>query len=78
MKKTKKITCCPHCGSTEGVFTKMTLRNVRHFVGFAGEEQDNTEMYDSAIQEGGDIAYCQNCKKPICRMSTLRKQWGSL
>lgn len=74
MKK-KPITCCPHCGGTDGVFTKMTLKMVRHFCGFDGAEQDNSEMYDDAIQIGGGTAYCQECLKPICRMNTLRKQW---
>lgn len=72
----KKITRCPHCGSEEGIFTKATLKCVRHFCGFNGEEQDNSEMYDDAVQIGGEIAYCQECLKPICRMSTLRAQWG--
>lgn len=75
MKKRKPIVCCPHCGGTDGIFTKTTLRGVRHFCGFAGEEQDNTEMYDSAVPEGGRIAYCQECGKAICRMSALEKQW---
>lgn len=72
----KKFDRCPHCGSNEGIFTKSTLKNVRHFCGFGGEEQDNSEMYDDAVQIGGEIAYCQECLKPICRMSTLRKRWG--
>lgn len=69
------INRCPHCGGTDGIFTKTTLKNVRHFCGFKGEEQDNSEMYDDASSVGGEIAYCQECLKPICRMSTLRKQW---
>ena len=71
----KKIDRCPHCGGTDGIFRKMTLRNVRHFCGFNGEEQDNSEMYDDAVSLGGEMAYCQECLKPICRISTLRAQW---
>lgn len=72
----KPITRCPHCGSDKGIFTKHTLANIRWGCGFGGEEQDNQEMYDEAQSvSGGRIAYCQNCKKAICRFSTLEKQW---
>ena len=73
----KKITRCPHCGSTEGIFTKTVYRNVIHNIGFDGEEQENYEMYDEATIEQGKIAYCQEFGEPICRMSTLRAQWGA-
>lgn len=49
----KKITRCPHCGSTEGIFTKTVYRNVIHNIGFDGEEQENYEMYDEATIEQG-------------------------
>lgn len=76
MAKRKPITCCPHCGSTEGIYTKTTLYNIPWCCGFGGEEQENGEMYDNAErQSGGDTVYCQNCDKIICRMSTLKKQW---
>lgn len=48
-----------------------------HNIGFDGEEQENYEMYDEATIEQGKIAYCQECGEPICRMSTLRAQWGA-
>lgn len=79
MAKRKSITCCPHCGSDEGIFTKITLYRVPWRCGFGGEEQENGEMYDSAEDlRGGEMAYCQNCGKVICRMSTLRKQWEEM
>ena len=71
------ITCCPHCGSTEGLYTKTTYINVPHRFGFNNEAQNNTEMYDNAEDtRGGETAYCQDCHRVVCRMSTLRKQWG--
>ena len=69
------INCCPHCGSREGIYTKTTYRNVIHYQGFYGEERDNNSMHDVASVEGGKIAYCQDCNKQICRMSTLERQW---
>lgn len=74
MKKT--ITCCPHCGSTKGIYTKTTYIHVPYCLGFDGSEQENGEMYDNTERTtGGGIAYCQDCGKPICRTSTLQKQW---
>lgn len=76
MSRRKPITCCPHCGSTDGILTKTTLVNIPYYIGFDGEEQFNGEMYDNAEgREGGCVAYCQNCGKVICRVSTLEKQW---
>lgn len=76
MSSRKPIMRCPHCGSTEGIFTKTTLVNIPFYVGFDGSEQFNGEMYDNAEgRRGGELAYCQNCEKVVCRMSTLRKQW---
>lgn len=48
MSRRKLITCCPHCGSTEGIVTKTTLINVPWCVGFDGTPGYNGEMYDNA------------------------------
>ena len=73
----KQIQRCPHCGSTEGLYTKTTYVNVPNCFGFNGEQRDNSEMYDNTESfRGGETAYCQTCNKVVCRMSTLRKQWG--
>lgn len=79
MPKAKRpITCCPYCGSTKGVYTRTTLINVPYCIGFDGGKQYNGEMYDNAEgQKGGAIAYCQDCGKIVCRMSTLEKQWDA-
>ena len=72
----KTITCCPHCGSAEGICTRTTYIRVPYFMGFDGSEQENGEMYDNAARtEGGGLAYCQSCGKIVCRVSTLIKQW---
>lgn len=73
----KKITCCPHCGGTEGIYTLSTYKEVRYNLEFSGEEQFNGEMYDNATIYNGNLAYCQSCNKVICRLSTLKKQWES-
>lgn len=74
---TRPIDRCPHCGSTEGIYTKSTFRKVFWYCGFDGEAQSNSDMYDMAIVEGGNMAFCQKCDKPICRLSALQKQWNS-
>lgn len=77
MKKRNVITCCPHCGSTEGIYMKCDYIGVKYCIGFDHEEQNNSEMYDNCgTFRGGKVAYCQTCGKPICRMSTLEKQWA--
>lgn len=72
----KPITCCPHCGSDEGIYTKTTLVNVPYKMGFDGCAQYNEEMYDNAEKiTSGRTVYCQSCQKPICRWDTMEKQW---
>lgn len=73
----KRITCCPHCGSAEGFYTLSTYKDIPYNLGFDGKEQNNSEMYDNATVHNGLLAYCQNCGKVICRLSTLKKQWES-
>lgn len=73
----KKIECCPHCGSTDGLYIKQSLINVPHNFTFQGVSEDNGEMYDNAERIiDGNTVYCRNCGKSICRLSTLEKQWG--
>ena len=73
----KRIECCPHCGSDEGICTKTTYVNVPYRMGFDGVAQDNSEMYDNTESfRGGETAYCQSCNKVVCRMKRLEKQWG--
>lgn len=70
----KPLSCCPHCGSTEGVFTKTTLIGVPWNLNFDGTPGYNAEAYDNAAAiRGGDTVYCQSCKKSICRLSTWKK-----
>lgn len=77
MSRRGPITCCPHCGSELGIFTKSTYVNIPYCMGFSGEEQYNGGMYDGVEKiTGGAIAYCQSCGRQICRMSTIEKQWG--
>ncbi len=73
----KQITCCPYCGSTEGLYRKDTyVVNVLCRFSFDNEEQDNSEMSDNAKEiRKGETAYCQKCHRAVCRMNTLRKQW---
>ncbi len=76
MMEKKKIECCPHCGSTDGLYTKTTYVSVLYRFGFNNEPHYNAEMFDDAEVRGGETAYCQKCHRAVCRMNTLRKQWG--
>ena len=71
------MTECPKCGGTEGVYTLTNIIRVPYRRGFDGAEQDNGEMYDQAAKhEAGNIIYCQDCNKQICRLSTFEKLIG--
>lgn len=74
----KPITQCPHCGSDWGVYTKLDYLRVRADYGFDGELQSNTGDIADCAEERREskTVYCQNCDKPICRLSTMKKQWG--
>lgn len=72
----KRIDCCPHCGGSTGIYMLVTYVDVPYNMGFDGSVQHNGEMYDNTREfKGGKIAYCQDCGKVVCRMSTLEKQW---
>ena len=72
--KREPLSCCPHCGSTEGVFTRTTLFGVPWNLNFDGTPGYNADMYDNALRiRGGETVYCQSCGKVICRLSTWRK-----
>lgn len=56
---------CPHCGSIKGLYSKYTLYGLQRYYGFNGSCEDNM---DNAHQKGGQILYCQNCNKAICKL----------
>ena len=66
----KQFDCCPHCGGTSGFVFYSDYKNVPYMIGFHGEQQDNTEMYDYALVIEKENLYCQDCGKLICRKST--------
>lgn len=60
---------CPHCGSSEGYFTREQVRGVVNFrYNFDGSEAENGEMYDNLSYSGGKYAYCLHCGKYLFRM----------
>lgn len=56
---------CPHCGSTKGLYSKYILYGLQRYYGFDGSCEDNM---DNAYQKGGEILYCQNCDRAICKL----------
>lgn len=73
----KKIECCPHCRSNEGLYIKQSYINIPYNFNFQGEAEDNSEMYDNAERYiDGNMVYCRSCGKPVCRLSTFEKQLG--
>ncbi len=74
----RKITCCPHCGSKEGFFTRTDYIGVPYQHGYNGEELDNGEMYDKALEyRTRRYAYCISCEKPIGTARQMMKQLKS-
>ena len=61
----KKFSQCPFCGSTKGMYSKYQLYGLRRYYGFDGSCEDNM---DNAYQRGGNILYCQNCDRAICKL----------
>lgn len=43
-----ELKSCPYCGSTEGYYTKVTLRH-RYFYGFDGEPNGEIEDIDIRV-----------------------------
>lgn len=56
---------CPHCGRTNGLYTKNTYRNVRDFYDFQGNMVE--ENLDDAHKEVGKRFYCEVCGKIVCK-----------
>lgn len=56
---------CPHCGRTNGLYSKYTYRNVKGIYDFNGEFIE--ENFDSATYEGGKNLYCLVCGKFVCK-----------
>ena len=74
MAKTK-IRECPHCGSTEGYYTKIDYLRVRADYTFDGEPvySSGSGIGDSAeVRREGRLAYCCDCDQVICRLRTLK------
>lgn len=72
-----KIQACPHCGSTEGYYTKIDYLRVRADYTFDGEPvfSSGGGIGECAeVRREGKMAYCADCDKPICRLSTLRRK----
>lgn len=74
MKKMKKITACPHCGSKEGFYTETDYIRVPYMLGYNGEEKDNSAMYENAITKRKRDAYCIDCGKKIGTANRMMMQ----
>ena len=67
---------CPHCGRTNGLYTKYAYKNVKSFYGFDGKYQE--ENFDTAYQEGGKRMYCQVCDKYVCNIDDYEKRFQKM
>ena len=56
---------CPHCGSKKGLYSKYVLYGLRRYYDFDGSCEDNMDL---TYQKGGEVLYCQNCDKVICKL----------
>ncbi|OCN01020.1 hypothetical protein A7X67_01560 [Clostridium sp. W14A] len=60
---------CPHCGSTDGYYTKEQVHgSIQYMYNFDGTEADNGELYDYLNYTGGKYAYCLRCGKRLFKM----------
>lgn len=64
---------CPHCGRTNGLYTKYSYKNVKSFYGFDGKYQE--ENLDEAYPEGGKRMYCQVCGEYVCNIDDYKKRF---
>lgn len=64
---------CPHCGRTNGLYTKYSYKNVKSFYGFDGKYQE--ENFDGSYPEGGKRMYCQVCDKYVCSIDDYKKRF---
>lgn len=64
---------CPHCGRTNGLYTKYSYKNVKSFYGFDGRHQE--ENFDGAYPEGGKKMYCQVCGEYVCKIDDYKKRF---
>jgi hypothetical protein len=57
---------CPHCGSTEGYYTKGQVRgSIITRYNYDGSDADNGDMYEHLFHTGGKVAYCLSCNKKL-------------
>lgn len=73
--RNRKIQACPHCGSLEGYYIKIDYLRVRADYDFDGNPvySSGSGIADSAEERReGRMAYCPDCDKPICRVSTIK------
>ena len=71
----RKFVSCPHCGSEEGYYTKIDYLRVRADFDFDGNPiySSGSGIPNSAEERReGKLAYCADCDKVICRLTTLR------
>lgn len=62
---------CPYCGSTKGLYSKYTLYGLQRYYRFDGSCEDNM---DNTYQKGGQILYCQNCDRVICKLDAWEEE----
>lgn len=67
---------CPHCGRTNGLYTKSRYENVVDNYDYDGNHEG--EHFDNALRSGGKTFYCKVCDKIVCRsVKQYDKLYGS-
>jgi len=74
MNKDYRERRCPHCGRTNGLYAKYSLRDVKNFYDFNGNIEENM---DFAYKDGGKRLYCQVCDNFVCNEEDYQKIYGN-
>ena len=65
----KELICCPFCGSTDGYYTKATLRHRYHYL-FNGEPNGESDPEIIYVAKNPYV-YCVQCDRVIGKFDRL-------
>lgn len=71
MSKTKKMTCCPHCGSTDGLYSKETAKYHQYYT-LDGTPNGYSD-HDYLLHRGQTVLYCIACDKKVTTLEKLEE-----
>ena len=61
--------CCPHCGSSKGLYTKAVV--IRTLLFDFDDISNPSEQVGGDEVVGGLVYYCQDCSRPVMRIDPV-------